>query len=104
MLRQSLRRANAADKLMEEATVERVTAEEYRAQTMSEDEAEEAAAETVEEAMEEPIAAESKGVTKTELNKMKVAELRERAAELGIDAEGLKKPELVDALYEELNK
>ena len=104
MLRQSLRRANAVDKLMEEATVERVTAEEYRAQTMQLDEAEEAAAEAVEEAIEEPIAAEGKKVTKTELGKMKVGELREKAEELGVEAEGLKKAELVDALYEALNQ
>ena len=104
MLRQSLRRANAVDKLMEEATVERVTAEEYRAQTMKLDEAEEAAAEAVEEAIEEPIAAEGKKGTKAERGKMKVGELREKAEELGIEAEGLKKPELVDALYEALNK
>ena len=104
MLRQSLRRANAVDKLMEEATVERVTAEEYRAQTMKLDEAEEAAAEAVEEAIEEPIAAGGKKVTKTELGKMKVGELREKAEELGVEAEGLKKAELVDALYEALNQ
>ena len=99
MLRQSLRRANAADKLMNEATVERVTAEEYRAQTQSEQ------AEKAEEApAEQPKAAEGKKVTKTELNKMKVAELREKAAEIGVESEGLKKPELVEALYEALNK
>ena len=106
MLRQSLRRANASDKLMEEADVERVTAEEYRAQTIldeivsdakAEDEADEAPA-------EETAAAATKKVTKTELNKMKVAELREKAAEAGVEAEGLKKAELVDALYEALNK
>ena len=93
MLRQSLRRANAVDKLMADATVERVTAEEYRAQTApAEDKAEEPAEK-----------AEAKKVTKTELNKMKVAELREKAAEAGVEAEGLKKAELVDALYEALN-
>ena len=107
MLRQSLRRANAADKLMEEATVERVTAEEYRAQTILDEivtdaKAEEAAAEEKAEAPAE-VAVEKK-VTKTELNKMKVAELREKAAEVGVEAEGLKKAELVDALYEALNK
>ena len=105
MLRQSLRRANASDKLMEEAEVERVTAEEYRAQTIldeivsdakAEDEADEAPA-------EETAQADAKKVTKTELNKMKVAELREKAAEAGVEAEGLKKAELVDALYEALN-
>ena len=68
------------------------------------DEAEEAAAEAVEEAIEEPIAAEGKKVTKTELGKMKVGELREKAEELGVEAEGLKKAELVDALYEALNQ
>ena len=102
MLRQSLRRANAAQKLMDEASVERVSAEEYRAQTERQ-EAEAAEAEATEpaEATEAP-AAEAK-TTKTELGKMKVAELREKAQELGIETEGLKKPELVDALYEKLN-
>ena len=103
MLRQSLRRANAAEKLMEEAAVERVTAEEYRAQTTTVDEAEEAAAEVVEEAIEEPLAEAGK-VTKTELNKMKVAELRDKAVEMGIEAADMKKGEIVDALYEALNK
>ena len=35
---------------------------------------------------------------------MKVGELREKAEELGVEAEGLKKAELVDALYEALNQ
>lgn len=107
MLRQSLRRANAADKLMNEATVERVTAEEYRAQTAAEDADEREASKEVEEEIEaagEEVAQEARKMTKTELNKMKVAELREKAAEVGVEAEGLKKPELVDALYEALNR
>ena len=107
-LRQSLRRSNAVDKLMEEAGVERVTAAEYREQNRTEEEKEAAeASELVEEQIEAPeeaLAAEAKKPTKTELNKTKVAELREMAAGLGIEAEGLKKQELVDAIYEALNK
>lgn len=38
-------------------------------------------------------------VTKEELAELKVADLRARAAELGLDAAGLKKAELVDAVY-----
>ncbi|WP_300629743.1 transcription termination factor Rho, partial [uncultured Adlercreutzia sp.] len=38
-------------------------------------------------------------VTKEELAELKVAELRARAAELGLDAAGMKKAELVDAVY-----
>lgn len=107
-LRQSLRRSNAVDKLMEEASVERVTAAEFREQNKSEeDKAEAEAAELVEEQIEAPeeeLAAESKKPTKTELNKTKVAELREMASGLGIEGEGMKKQELVDAIYEALNK
>lgn len=102
MLRQSLRRANAADKLMEEASVERVTAEEYRAQTILEEIVKDSEDAATEEAAPE-AEADGKKVTKTELNKLKVAELRDKAAEAGIEAEGLKKAELVDALYEALN-
>ena len=39
-------------------------------------------------------------VNKEELAKLKVADLRAKAAELGVDAAGLKKAELVDAVYE----
>ncbi len=39
-------------------------------------------------------------VTKEELAELKVADLRARAAELALDAAGLKKAELVDAVYE----
>ena len=39
-------------------------------------------------------------VNKEELAKLKVADLRAKAAELGMDATGLKKAELVDAVYE----
>ncbi|MDE8703400.1 transcription termination factor Rho [Adlercreutzia equolifaciens] len=38
-------------------------------------------------------------VTKEELAELKVADLRARATELGLDAAGLKKAELVDAVY-----
>ncbi len=38
--------------------------------------------------------------SKDELAAMKVKELRDKAAELGVDATGLKKAELVDAVYE----
>ena len=105
MLRQSLRRANAADKLMEEASVERVTAEEYRAQTILDEIVKDAEGQEEAEAEKpaETDAPAAKKVTKTELNKLKVAELREKAAEAGVESEGLKKAELVDALYEALN-
>ena len=43
-------------------------------------------------------------VTKEELAELKVADLRARAAELGLDAAGLKKAELVDAVYEAVCK
>ena len=39
-------------------------------------------------------------VTKEELAELKVADLRVRGAELGVDGAGLKKAELVDAIYE----
>ena len=39
-------------------------------------------------------------VTKEELAELKVADLRARAVELGLDAAGMKKAELVDAVYE----
>ena len=39
-------------------------------------------------------------VTKEELAELKVADLRARGAELGVDGAGLKKAELVDAIYE----
>ena len=39
-------------------------------------------------------------VSKEELTELKVADLRARAAEAGVDAAGLKKAELVDAIYE----
>ncbi len=39
-------------------------------------------------------------VNKEELAKLKVADLRAKAAELGVDVAGLKKAELVDAVYE----
>ena len=73
-------------------------------QTGDETEPSDAPAEIPAEALEDPIAAEDKGVTKTELGKMKVAELREKAEELGVEVEGLKKQEIVEALYEALNK
>jgi hypothetical protein len=88
---------------MEEATVERVTAEEYRAQTEAARKANEEKADDKAEAASD-ASADGKKVTNTELGKMKVSELRQKADELGIDFDGLKKPELVDALYEELSK
>ena len=39
-------------------------------------------------------------VSRDDLTKLKVAELREKAAELGVDATGLKKAELVEAVFE----
>ncbi len=39
-------------------------------------------------------------VSKEELQGLKVAELREKASELGVDASGLKKAELVDVVYD----
>ncbi|RDB63192.1 transcription termination factor Rho [Gordonibacter sp. 28C] len=39
-------------------------------------------------------------VSRDDLTKLKVAELREKAAELGVDAAGLKKAELVEAVFE----
>ena len=39
-------------------------------------------------------------VSRDDLAKLKVAELREKAAELGVDAAGLKKAELVEAVFE----
>lgn len=39
-------------------------------------------------------------ITREELEALKIAELRDRAAELEVDATGMKKPELVDAVYE----
>ena len=43
-------------------------------------------------------------VSKEELTELKVADLRARAAETGVDAAGLKKAELVDAIYEAVCK
>ena len=43
-------------------------------------------------------------VSKEELTELKVADLRVRAAEAGVDAAGLKKAELVDAIYEAVCK
>ena len=43
-------------------------------------------------------------VSKEELTEFKVADLRARAAEAGVDAAGLKKAELVDAIYEAVCK
>ena len=43
-------------------------------------------------------------VSKEELTELKVAALRDRAAEAGVDAAGLKKAELVDAIYEAVCK
>ena len=43
-------------------------------------------------------------VSKEELTELKVAALRARAAETGVDAAGLKKAELVDAIYEAVCK
>ncbi|MEC4176633.1 transcription termination factor Rho [Adlercreutzia sp. R7] len=43
-------------------------------------------------------------VTKEELAELKVADLRAKAAEVGLDAAGLKKAELVDAVYEAVCK
>ena len=43
-------------------------------------------------------------VSKEELTELKVADLRARAAEAGVDAAGLKKAELVDAIYETVCK
>ena len=43
-------------------------------------------------------------VSKEELAELKVADLRTRAAEAGVDAAGLKKAELVDAIYEAVCK
>ena len=43
-------------------------------------------------------------VSKEELAELKVADLRARAAEAGVDAAGLKKAELVDAIYEAVCK
>ena len=43
-------------------------------------------------------------VSKEELTELKVADLRARAAEVGVDAAGLKKAELVDAIYEAVCK
>ena len=43
-------------------------------------------------------------VSKEELAELKVADLRVRAAEAGVDAAGLKKAELVDAIYEAVCK
>ena len=41
-------------------------------------------------------------VSKDELAELKVPELREKAAELNIDASGMKKADMVDAIYEAL--
>ena len=43
-------------------------------------------------------------VSKEELTELKVVDLRARAAEAGVDAAGLKKAELVDAIYEAVCK
>ncbi len=43
-------------------------------------------------------------VTKEELAELKVADLRAKAAELGVEGAGLKKAELVDAVYEAICK
>ena len=43
-------------------------------------------------------------MTKEELAELKVADLRAKAAELGVEGAGLKKAELVDAVYEAICK
>lgn len=44
-----------------------------------------------------------KKVTKTSLNKTKVAELKKQATDLNIDIEGMKKPDIVETLYSYYN-
>lgn len=113
ILRQSIFRAEAVDRIMDEAIVHTVSAKELSEKNaagaeVEQDEKKDDAADEkpAQEAAEKPAApAEgAKKVTKTELNKKKVAELRDQAAELNIDVEGKKKAEIVDALYEALNK
>lgn len=115
ILRQSIFRAEAVDRIMNEAIVNTVSAKELSAKNSAGAEIDNTDAAADDQQAEEPTTeakpaeqAEepktAKKVTKTELNKMKVAELRDKAAELNIDVEGLKKAEIVDALYEELNK
>jgi trigger factor len=120
LLRQSIMRAEAVDRIMEEAIVNTVTAKEFAAKNAEEEKADakadskkggKSAKKTpaakkpaAKEGSKKGKAAPAKKVTKTELNKMKVAELRDKAAELKVDVEGMKKAEIVDALYAELNK
>ena len=107
LLRQSIMRAEAVDRIMEEAIVNTVTTKELSAKNSAGAEIEDVKeSEKAEKPAEEKAAdaSASKKITKTELNKMKVAELRDKAAELNVDVEGMKKAEIVDALYAELNK
>ena len=107
LLRQSIMRAEAVDRIMEEAIVNTVTTKELSAKNSAGAEIEDVKeSEKAEKPAEEKAAdaSASKKITKTELNKMKVAELRDKAAELNVDVEGMKKGEIVDALYAELNK
>jgi trigger factor len=113
ILRQSIFRAEAVDRIMEEAIVHTVSPKELSEKNAAGAEVEQAEKHDAadEQPAEKPADADQaaqpkadKKVTKTELNKKKVAELRDQAAELNLDVEGLKKAEIVDALYEALNK
>lgn len=105
-LRAGMKRARALEAIIEDLQVEElkpgeklnsVAAEEaVAAEDASLEEAPEAEAPAQDDAPE--AAAEDGKLTKAELNKMKVAELREYAQGKGIEAEGLKKAELVEAV------
>ena len=100
-LRAGMKRTKAIDAIVADLAVEELKPGE-KLQSVEDEEAAEAAAETAPAAeAAEPAAeasAEGEKLTKTALNKLKVAELREKAEGMGIATDGLKKAELVDAI------
>lgn len=92
-LRAGMRRTAVLNQIMEAMTVEDLKPGEKLLSAVEESETAEQA-----ESQEEPKAETSEKLTKTELNKLKVAELRELAQKAGIETDGLKKAELVEAL------
>ena len=96
-LRASIKRSRAIEDIVSSLQVETLAPGEKlnsaRASEASEDAASAASEQTA-------SAKDAKGAkhTKTELNKMKVAELREYADSIGVESKGLKKAELVEAV------
>ncbi|MDD6729837.1 MAG: trigger factor [Eggerthellaceae bacterium] len=99
-LRAGMKRTKAIDAIVADLAVEELKPGE-KLQSVEDEEAEGKAAEAeAPKADETPAeaAAEGEKLTKTALNKLKVAELREKAEGMGIATDGLKKAELVDAI------